>query len=160
MKKQAIILSLGLLLVGFISVYAQKGHTVSKANFQDPGGEYKPMPFWHMNGELTEPEILRQMEDAAAAGFSGLAILPAHSTRPDFLSPTFFKRYKFILETAKKMDLNIILYDDTGFPSGIAGGRIEREYPQHLRKNLEKVEYNVTKLPYWKCIVKTNHYSF
>lgn len=79
MKKQAIILSLGLLLIGFISVYAQKGHTVSKANFQDPEGEYKPMPFWHMNSELTEPEILRQMEDAAAAGFSGLAILPVHS---------------------------------------------------------------------------------
>lgn len=141
-----------LLSITFIG-FAQKNVFISKTEFKNPDKSYKPMPFWHMNGELNESEIVRQMTDAHAAGFGGLTILPVHSTTPEYLSEGYFKSYKTILETARKKDMNIILYDDTDFPSGTAGGLIERDFPQFLRKTLVKTEYDVSNVPYWKCML-------
>lgn len=122
-------------------------------DFKNPPAQYRPMPFWHINGEMTESGILEQMKEAKDVNFSGLAILPVHSTQPEFLSEAYFKKYSFLLENAQKLGMQVILYDDTGFPSGTAGGRIERDYPQYLRKSLEKIEYDVSGLPYWKSKV-------
>lgn len=124
-----------------------------KDHFQNPKSEFRPMPFWHMNGDLKNDEILRQMKDAQKANFSGLAILPVSNTKPDFLSPEYFDSYKFILETAKSMNMEIIMYDDTGFPSGNAGGKIERDFPEHVRKSLEKIEIEITQRPFFKSFV-------
>ena len=43
--------------------------------FKNPPNHYKPMPFWHINGELTTEEIRRQVTDAHDAGFSGITLL-------------------------------------------------------------------------------------
>jgi hypothetical protein len=126
---------------------------ISPVEFIHPTSHFYPMPFWHMNGELTRDGIIQQMTDTNPVGFKGLAILPVHNTSPEFLTAAFFKKYKIILGATRKLGREIILYDDTGFSSGTAGGKIERNYTQHLRKSLEKTEYNVTNLPYWKCIV-------
>ncbi|MGB3151466.1 MAG: glycosyl hydrolase, partial [Maribacter sp.] len=140
-------------LFGLLTLNGQTKNLVNEQDFKNPLSQYKPMPFWHMNGDLKEDEILRQMTDAHDAGFSGLSILPVHSTLPDFLSDEYFKRYQYILETAKSLDMEIILYDDTGFPSGNAGGRIERDYPHFVRKSLEKYEYELNKDPFFKAFI-------
>lgn len=134
--------------------------TISQTNksnqileFLNPPKKFMPMPFWHMNGDLQDKEILRQMQDAKKMNFSGIAILPMHNMTPEFLSDTYFEKYKLILETAKKMDMNIILYDDIGFPSGTAGGKIERDYPQHVRKSLEKIEHKIIRGVVFKSFV-------
>ena len=31
-----------------------------RATFVDPGAEYRPVPFWHLNGRLSSDEIVRQ----------------------------------------------------------------------------------------------------
>jgi len=149
LKKSVVVILLGLSFIGF----AQKNVSINKANFKNPPPTYKPMPFWHLNGNLNENEINRQMTDAHTAGFGGLTILPVHSTTPEYLSEGYFKSYKTILETARKKDMNIILYDDTDFPSGTAGGLIERDFPQFLRKTLVKTEYELANVSFWKCML-------
>lgn len=117
--------------------------------FQNPAPQYKPMPFWHINGELTNAGIQQQMTDAKKlAGFSGLTVLPLTArnetkpgTSPEFLSEAFFQKYTYILETAKELDMQVILYDDIDFPSGMAGGRMEKQYPEYTQKTLEKITY-------------------
>ena len=48
-----------------------------RATFADPGAEYRPVPFWHLNGRLSSDEIVRQIEDAKnLAGFGGVTVLP------------------------------------------------------------------------------------
>ena len=32
-----------------------------RATFADPGAEYRPVPFWHLNGRLSSDEIVRQI---------------------------------------------------------------------------------------------------
>lgn len=109
------------------------------------------MPFWHINGELTSEGIRRQMKDAKElGGFSGISVLPLApkndgrpGTTPKFLSPEYLARFQDVLETAEELDMEVILYDDNDFPSGMAGGQLGELYPQHTMKRLDKVEQTV-----------------
>lgn len=125
----------------------------SKKEFKQPDSQFSPMPLWHMNGRITEEGIIKQLNDAKTAGFGGTTVLPMDNMSPVYLTPAYFDRYKLILETSKKLGMDVILYDDVGFPSGTAGGIIEREYPQFLRKSLDKTEIDVSGLPYFKSMV-------
>lgn len=120
-------------------------------NFLHPPDEFKPMPFWHINGELTTEGIRQQMKDAKElAGFTGVSLLPLASkgkrvgTSPKFLSETYFERFQDMLDVAEELDMEIILYDDNDFPSGMAGGKMEELYPDHTMKRLDKLDFSVT----------------
>lgn len=120
-------------------------------NFRHPPDAFKPMPFWHINGELTTEGIRQQMKDAKErAGFTGVSLLPLASkgkrvgTSPKFLSETYFERFQDMLDVAEELDMEIILYDDNDFPSGMAGGKMEELYPEHTMKRLDKLEFSVT----------------
>lgn len=72
--------------------------------FKNPPNQYKPMPFWHINGELTTEGIRQQMKDAHDVGFTGVSLLPLAEksperpgTTPKFLSEEYFARYLSIL---------------------------------------------------------------
>lgn len=105
------------------------------------------MPFWHINGELTTDGIRQQMKDAKElGGFSGLSLLPLApkgdrpGTSPKFLSEAYFDRFQDMLDVAEELEMEIILYDDNDFPSGMAGGKMEELYPEHTMKRLDKIE--------------------
>ncbi|KJF41735.1 glycosyl hydrolase [Draconibacterium sediminis] len=124
--------------------------TMLEKDFQNPPVQYKPMPFWHINGELTTKGIRQQMKDAKEAGFSGVSLLPLAEksptkpgTTPKFLSEEYFDRYQDLLDVAEELGMEIILYDDNDFPSGMAGGKMEELYPEHTMKRLDKIEYLV-----------------
>ncbi len=119
-------------------------------DFKNPPGEFKPMPFWHINGELTTEGIREQMKDTKAAGFSGVTLLPLAEksptrpgTSPKFLSEDYFARYQDMIDIAEELDMEIILYDDNDFPSGMAGGKMQEKYPDHTMKRLDRIEYMV-----------------
>jgi len=138
-------LSMCIVLVALISC-----NTILEKDFKNPPDEFKPMPFWHINGELTTEGIREQMKDAKAAGFSGVSLLPLANkdethpgTTPKFLSEAYFERYQDLLDVAGELDMEIILYDDNDFPSGMAGGKMEEKYPDHTMKRLDKIEHRV-----------------
>ena len=73
-------------------------------------------PFWHINGELTKEGIYRQITDAYQKdGFGGVAVLsltPAKmwggkeicpGTTPEYLSESYFDRYRDILECSEQL---------------------------------------------------------
>ena len=128
-----------------------------RATFADPGAEYRPVPFWHLNGRLSSDEIVRQLEDAKnLAGFGGVTVLPVspgaqHPTgkpcpgmEPAYLSREYFDRYEEMLRISERLGQKLIVYDDIDFPSGTAGGRLQAQYPRDTRKLLEKDEYVIT----------------
>ena len=62
--------------MGTSSIFAQ----LSEQNFKIPLPKHKPMPFWHINGELTTEGRRKQMTDAKTiGGFSGVVILDRKS---------------------------------------------------------------------------------
>lgn len=147
MKKGVIVLSVCLLLISCQS-------DSLRDDFTNPPNKYRPMPFWHLNGHLTKEGVEKQIQEAKElSGFGGVTVLPVtagpqHPTglpcpgmTPAFLSDEYFSRYMDMLEISKRQDTEIILYDDIDFPSGSAGGRLLKEYPQYTRKFMVKDEF-------------------
>ena len=119
-------------------------------DFKNPPRKFKPMPFWHINDEMTTEGIRKQMKDAAAAGFSGVTLLPLADksgtrpgTSPKYLTEDYFARYQDMIDMANELDMEIILYDDNDFPSGMAGGKMQEKYPNHTMKRLDRIEHQV-----------------
>ncbi len=136
------------------AIVAACGSDGLKKAFRNPSNEFRPQPFWHLNGALTDEHIERQLTEARdKAGFGGVAVLPVTAQphwrkgyicpgmSPEYLGEEYFKRYDNILEVSKRNGTEVILYDDIDFPSGSAGGRLQREYPQYTRKFLFKHEF-------------------
>ena len=142
--------------LGIVMILLLIGCTSSNSDFEDrfknPPDEFKPMPFWHINGEMTTEGIRKQMKDARElGGFSGISVLPLApkkdgrpGTTPKFLSEEYLKRFQDVLDNAEELDMQVVLYDDNDFPSGMAGGKIGELFPQHTMKRLDKVEKEVT----------------
>lgn len=109
------------------------------------------MPFWHINGEMTTEGIWKQMTDAKElAGFTGVSVLPlspregkSPGTLPKFLTEDYFDRFQDVLSAAESLDMQVILYDDNDFPSGMAGGKIGEIFPEHTMKRLDNIEKEV-----------------
>jgi hypothetical protein len=118
--------------------------------FKNSPNQYRPMPFWHINGELTTQGIRQQMQDAHDAGFGGVSLLPLATyknkvgTSPKFLSDEYFDRFQDMLDIAEELNMEVILYDDNDFPSGMAGGKLGELYPEHTMKRLDKIEIEIT----------------
>ncbi len=98
-------------------------------SFRHPANRYYPMPFWHINGEMTTAGIEQQLTEARdLSGFAGVAVLPVtsgfqiqrqgkprHRTpgmKPEYLSDAYFQRYADILRTARQLGMEVVLYDD------------------------------------------------
>jgi hypothetical protein len=119
--------------------------------FKNPPDEYKPMPFWHINGEMTTEGIWTQMTDAKEqAGFTGVSVLPlspregrSPGTLPKFMTEDYFDRFQDVLDAAESLDMQVILYDDNDFPSGMAGGKIGELFPDFTMKRLDNIEKEV-----------------
>ena len=105
----------------------------------DPENLFWPAYFWCWNGPL-KPEVLRrQLADMAAHDARSVCVLPLpHEFRPDntnnqmdvdYLSPQFFDRVKIAVDEAARLGMNYWLYDEGGWPSGQACGRVLRARP-------------------------------
>jgi len=141
------------LILSPLILLAQKPTENWKESFFDPPNQYRPMPFWHLNGKLTTAEIEKQMNATKmSCGFGGVTVLPVspglqHPTglpcpgmEPEFLSDEYFALYTDILENARKLSMQVILYDDIDFPSGMAGNKMKELYPEDTRKQLNKLD--------------------
>lgn len=138
----------GLLFVILFTLFSCS--TPLSKDFRNPPAQFKPMPFWHINGELTTEGIKQQMTDAKEMGFTGVSLLPLADksttqpgTSPKFLSEAYFERYQDLIDIAEELEMEIILYDDNDYPSGMAGGKMEELYPEHTMKRLDKIEHEV-----------------
>ena len=66
------VLPLVLFSVAFSESSAQNPGSDWKSSFINPPDQYRPVPFWHINGKLTAAEIEKQVE--AAKSESGYGI--------------------------------------------------------------------------------------
>jgi len=62
------------------------------------------------------------------------------SLEPDFLTPEYFEIYRKITEAAESLGIGLWLYDEGGWPSGSANGRVVQNNPLLARQCLVKKE--------------------
>lgn len=105
------------------------GLMFDKRDFLNPESAYRVHPFWFWNGEMEEFEINNQIMEMADKGVGGFFICPRQGLTIPYLSDEWFRKVKFAVETAKKFQLDVWLYDEYPYPSGIAGGEVTLEHP-------------------------------
>ena len=112
--------------------------------FKEPPPQYRSWPLYWLNAPLEPAALTGQIQAMRdQCGFGGFAPLPLRTAKPDYLTEGFFERYALMLETAEKLGLKIIFYDDINFPTGTAGGRLAKQFPDSTLKNLRKVEKEI-----------------
>jgi hypothetical protein len=98
--------------------------------FRNPAPEYGIHPFWFWNGDMEDQEIVHQIEEMADKGVGGFFICPRQGLKVPYLSDEWFKKCRVAVEAAKKSGMEVWLYDEYPYPSGIAGGEVTLAHPE------------------------------
>jgi hypothetical protein len=120
--------------------------TFDAKEFSDPESVLWPGYFWLWNTEL-DPEVIKaQLRDMASHGARSVCMLPMphgfrpdttnNSLNPDYLTPEFFDRVRVGVETAAELGMNWWLYDEGGWPSGSALGKVAEGHPEFRQQRL------------------------
>jgi len=132
------------------SVAAEKGDSPGRPDFvecrdfswkslSEPENLFWPAYFWYWNGPPT-PDVLRQqLADMVGHDARSVCVVPMpHEFRPitmntsmdvDYLSPEFFQRVKVAVDEGARRGMHYWIYDEGGWPSGQAAGRVVRTRP-------------------------------
>ena len=115
--------------------------------FKNPSVSYAPLYNWIWNGPVSHEETDRQLDEMQRLGIKAVAIIPEPKSfrptfmptlmEPDYLTPPYFEEYKYAVLSAKKRGMLMCLYDEGGWPSGGACGRVLLKHPEFARKSLD-----------------------
>lgn len=115
-------------------------------HFAKPGAAYRPMLFWMWNGDITREGIAEQLAEFAAKGAGGVFLHPMGESfrlrdfvkgiNPGYLTDEYFELVRYAAECARDLGLYLWLYDEGGWPSGSAQGKVVEGHPELAGKRL------------------------
>lgn len=105
--------------------------------FRNPDNRYRPVPLWFWNGDLDEAEIERQIGEMKRQGLGGFLIHPRQGLKVPYLSERWFDLVRLAVETAARCGMDVWLYDEYPYPSGIAGGEVLLHHPEAVHRVLQ-----------------------
>ncbi len=104
--------------------------------FIEPQPDYRPVTMWFVNDTLTEDELTTQLETFKSKGVNELFFNVTGGFPEDYLNDHYFEMIKHTVAECKRLGLSFWIYDEYEFPSGIAGGKLIRDYPELRAKML------------------------
>lgn len=105
-----------------------------------PPPEYGPEPYYGLNGNVSIPQVERDLDTLHNLGFQAVTVQAGFGMPFAYLSPGYFAFFRKFTEEAKKRNMRIWIVDDAGYPSGFAGGRFTAEKSPLRMQALEVVE--------------------
>jgi hypothetical protein len=153
--RQTMRLGIGFCAAGFLGVIAQdvraENAKEAKAVFEKPTREYSSAPLWVWNDLLTEDQIRSTMRDLAGQQVRQVFVHPRPGLMTPYLSPDWFRLWKVALDEARRLDMNVWIYDENSYPSGFAGGFVPEQMPESRGRGLSLKETD--KAPEWSADV-------
>ncbi len=98
--------------------------------FKDPPAEYSTIPFWVWNDEVTREKIDDQLEEFHSQRIQSVIIHTRPGLITEYLSENWFELNEYALDKADELGMKVWLYDENCFPSGYAGGHVQRQMPE------------------------------
>ena len=103
-------------------------------NLISPPPELSPAYFWILNGPMEFSALRKQLREMAEMGIRNVCPHPwptefrpkqhPEAMSPDYLSKEYFDCFRVILDECKKLGMSCYLYDEGGWPSGGACGKV------------------------------------
>lgn len=101
-----------------------------RSEFQKgPNRNYSTGPLWTWNDLLTETQVRETLQDLAEQKVKQVWVHPRPGLMTPYLSEAWFDMWKVSLDEAKKLDMNVWIYDENSYPSGFAGGFVPEAMP-------------------------------
>ena len=116
--------------------------------FMAPDSIHWPGYFWLWNAPLENEVIKTQLRGMASHGAKSVCMLPMphafrpdstnNSMMPDYLTPEFLEKVRFAVHEAAELGMNWWIYDEGGWPSGQALGKVTENNPDLKQKRLTR----------------------
>ncbi|KAL0932188.1 glycoside hydrolase family 2 [Colletotrichum truncatum] len=116
--------------------YPKSAKPFRQALFKNPTAEYRGCPLWSWNTKLDKKKLLRQIDYLQEMGMGGFHMHVRTGLDTDYMGPEFMDRVRDCVEYAESKGMLACLYDDDRWPSGVAGGKVVKQYPQHKTKHI------------------------
>ena len=94
------------------------------SDIKENSNKYGSIPFWSLNEKLQKNELRRQINDIADLKMSGFFMHARTGLETEYLSDDWFECMAACVDEAKKLGLEAWSYDENGWPSGFAGGKL------------------------------------
>jgi len=107
-----------------------------KSLFANPPPEYSTAPLWVWNDDLTDELVRATLHDLADQNIKQVFIHPRPGLMTPYLSEAWFDLWKVALAEARRLDMNVWIYDENSYPSGFAGGWVPAEMPESRGRSL------------------------
>ncbi|MCE5315664.1 MAG: glycosyl hydrolase [Armatimonadota bacterium] len=111
--------------------------------FKNPPSRYRPIPFWFWNSKLRKDEIESQIRDFHAQGLGGFFIHARFGLETEYLSREWMDCVRHAVAIAEQLGLEVWLYDENGFPSGIGNLMVSR-VREYRAKYIDVTECDVS----------------
>ncbi|MBQ8203116.1 MAG: hypothetical protein IJZ75_02400 [Clostridia bacterium] len=98
-------------------------------------------PFWSWNDELNNEELCRQIEIMKENGIEGFFMHARGGLITEYMSDVWFDRIKTCLDKADELGMQAWAYDENGWPSGFADGRVPKKGIEYQQKHLKYIQY-------------------
>ncbi|MCQ2432327.1 MAG: hypothetical protein MJ175_06975, partial [Clostridia bacterium] len=93
--------------------------------------EYGSIPFWSWNDRLEDGELRRQISNMHELGMNGFFMHARGGLETEYLSDDWFHAVETCVDEAKKLNMEAWSYDENGWPSGFAGGKLLEDAKNH-----------------------------
>lgn len=104
--------------------------------FKNPGNNYRSAPFWAWNDKLEDSQLCYQLDQMKEQKMGGAFIHSREGLETAYLSDEWMDKVETAVEHARDTELDIWIYDEDKWPSGMAGGMVTRECPQYRAKGM------------------------
>ena len=94
---------------------------------EDHLAEYQCVPFWSWNDQLDKDILVQQIEWMKEHGIGGFFMHARGGLRTPYLSEEWMQCADACVEAAKQQGMQAWMYDENGWPSGFAGGKLLEE---------------------------------
>ena len=86
--------------------------------------EYQSIPFWSWNDKLNPDVLIEQIDWMKKNGIGGFFMHARGGLRTPYMSEEWMQCVDACVEAAKEKGMQAWIYDENGWPSGFAGGKL------------------------------------
>jgi len=115
-----------------VDAVSQQGIDASLAT---PGSSFRPLVYFVLNAELDHVRLSEELEAISRAGYGGVLTMPYTPLPNAVMDDAWLDAIEAMAKVARKEDLEIWLWDEWAYPSGMGGGLVTED-PRHRAKRL------------------------
>jgi hypothetical protein len=112
-------------------------------SFATPPQQFGSAPLWVWNTDVDTVKISEALKQFKANAFGGVFIHPRAGLITPYLSKEWMDMYQYSIQLAKKIGLDVWIYDENSYPSGFAGGHVPAEMPESFNQG-QMLEFRTT----------------